>query len=299
MCGIAGIVSKKEPLEPDSIEKIVAAIKHRGPDETGYFKQGPVQLGMCRLSILDLKSEGLCPFVYQTSDFRDKYVVVYNGEIYNYLELRDELKSKGHRFRSTCDIEVLVHAYLEWGEACLDRFNGMYAFAILDYSKDHLFLARDRAGEKPLYYYHDSESFIFSSEIKGILTQIDMPDLNLSDQYKALEFMAEEETLFSGIKSLLPGHKMVYKGIRNGYRGRKITEYWNVLDTVHQIDPEKAVDELDYLLNDSVRLRLRSDVPLGVYLSGGLDSSLIAYMAKPSICFSCHFDYGPKYDELE
>ena len=299
MCGIAGIVSKKDIPEPDSIKRIVAAIKHRGPDETGYFIRDFVQMGMCRLSILDLKSEGLCPFVYQEPDSKMEYVTVYNGEIYNYIELRDELKGKGHQFRSTCDVEVLLHAYLEWGEDCLDRFNGMFAFAILDYSRDHLFLARDRAGEKPLYYYHDSEGFIFSSEIKGILTQIDMPDLNLSDQYKALEFMAEEESLFSGIKSLLPGHKMIYKGIRNGYRGRKISEYWNVLDTVRQIDPENAVDEFDYLLNDSVRLRLRSDVPLGLYLSGGLDSALIAYMAKPSICFSCNFDYGPKYDELE
>ena len=298
MCGIAGIISKKEPLAPGSIEKVIAAIKHRGPDETGFYVRDTMQLGMCRLSIIDLESEGLCPFIHK-SPSGDEYVVVYNGEIYNYIELGDELKAKGHRFRTTCDIEVLLYAYIEWGEACLDRFNGMFSFAIVDYSKDHIFLARDRAGEKPLYYYHDSEYFIFSSEIKGILTQIDIPDMNLSDQYRALEFMAEEETLFSGVKSLLPGHKMIYKGIRDGYRGRKIIEYWNVLDNVHQIDPDKAVDELDRLLNDSVRLRLRSDVPLGLYLSGGLDSSLIAYMAKPSICFSCTFDYGPKYDELE
>lgn len=298
MCGIAGIISKGGPVEPGRIEAMVSCLGHRGPDGVGFHRTPHAHVGMCRLAILDLRSEGLSPVV-DTDGNGNLLILAYNGEIYNYVELRDELNAKGYAFRTTCDSEVLLCAYREWGEGCLERLNGMFAFTILDYSRDLLFAARDRAGEKPLYYFQNENQFIFASEIKAILTQLPMPELNTTDEFRAFEYMTGEETLFQGIFSLLPGHKLLYRGIQGRYKGRRISEYWNVLDHIRDIDPEKAVDELDELLQDAIRIRLRSDVPWGLYLSGGLDSSLIAHIAKPAICFSCHFAYGPRYDELQ
>jgi asparagine synthase (glutamine-hydrolysing) len=299
MCAIAGIVSKRreQRIDPDRIEAMVRSLEHRGPDETGYYRRDGVQLGMARLTILDLNSEGLCPIIEMTQ--AGDCVLLYNGEIYNYIEIAEELEAKGHRFRTKCDSEVLLKSYLEWGQDCLAKFNGMFAFVIADFAHDLLFAARDRAGEKPLYYYETDSEFLVASEIKAILTQIPRPEVNLTDEYEAFEYMSGEDTLFAGVKSLLPGHKLIYKGITNGLRGRRISEYWNVLDHTREVDPSTAVDELDALLRDSVRLRRRADVPIGLYLSGGLDSGILAYMLKPEICYSCHFPYGAKYDELE
>jgi asparagine synthase (glutamine-hydrolysing) len=298
MCAIAGIVGKRREMriDPGRIENMLGSIKHRGPDETGYYRTESVQLAMARLSILDLESEGLCPLV-EPSPAGD-CVLLYNGEIYNYIEIAEELETRGHRFRTGCDAEVLLKSYLEWGQDCLDRFNGMFAFVIVDFANDLLFAARDRAGEKPLYYYETDTEFLIASEIKAILTQIRRPELSVTDEYNAFEYMSGEGTLFAGVKSLLPGHKLIYKGIRNGLKGRRISEYWNVLDKIKEVDPSRAVDQLDELLRDSVRLRRRADVPIGLYLSGGLDSAVLAYMLKPEVCYSCHFPYGEKYDEL-
>ena len=259
MCAIAGIVSKRREvrIEPDRIESMIRSIKHRGPDETGYYRTGGVQLAMARLSILDPTASGLCPIV-ETAASGDR-VLLYNGEIYNYIEIREELEALGHGFRTGCDSEVLLKSYLEWGQDCLDRFNGMFAFVIADFANDLLFAARDRAGEKPLYYYETDTEFLIASEIKAILTQIRRPELSLTDEYEAFEYMSGEGTLFAGIKSLLPGHKLIYKGIRNGLKGRRISEYWNVLDNIKEIEPASAVDQLDELLRDSVRLRRRAD----------------------------------------
>ena len=298
MCAIAGIVSKRREvrIEPGRIETMIESIKHRGPDETGYYRTGGVQLAMARLSILDVQASGLCPIVEQ-SPSGDR-VLLYNGEIYNYIEIREELEARGHQFRTGCDSEVLLKSYLEWGQDCLQRFNGMFAFVIADFANDLLFAARDRAGEKPLYYYETDGEFLIASEIKAILTQIRAPELNLTDEYDAFEYTSGESTLFVGVKSLLPGHKLIYKGITKGLKGRRISEYWNVLDHITEIDPADAVDQLDALLRDSVRLRRRADVPMGLYLSGGIDSAVLAYMFSPEICYSCHFPYGEKYDEL-
>ena len=298
MCAIAGIVSKRREvrIEPGRIETMIESIKYRGPDETGYYGTGGVQLAMARLSILDVQASGLCPIVEQ-SPSGDR-VLLYNGEIYNYIEIREELEARGHQFRTGCDSEVLLKSYLEWGQDCLQRFNGMFAFVIADFANDLLFAARDRAGEKPLYYYETDGEFLFASEIKAILTQIRAPELNLTDEYDAFEYTSGESTLFVGVKSLLPGHKLIYKGITKGLKGRRISEYWNVLDHITEIDPADAVDQLDALLRDSVRLRRRADVPMGLYLSGGIDSAVLAYMFSPEICYSCHFPYGEKYDEL-
>jgi asparagine synthase (glutamine-hydrolysing) len=298
MCAIAGIIGKQREQRIDAgrIEAMIASIKHRGPDETGYYRTGGVQLAMARLQIIDLKSDGLCPIVESTP--AGDVVLLYNGEIYNYVEIAETLEAKGHRFRTRCDSEVLLKSYLEWGQECLERFNGMFAFVIADFANDLLFAARDRAGEKPLYYAETGSEFLIASEIKAILTQMASPELNLTDEFEAFEYMSGESTLFAGVKCLLPGHKLIYKGIRNGLRGRRISEYWNVLDKVSEINPSTAVDQLDELLHDSVRIRCRADVPMGLYLSGGIDSGLLAYIMEPEVCYSCHFPYGDKYDEL-
>jgi asparagine synthase (glutamine-hydrolysing) len=298
MCAIAGIIAKQpgRQLAPGRVEEIILAQKHRGPDDTGYYKVENVHLAMARLRIIDVTSGGLAPIV--NHDARGDQVLVYNGEIYNYIELREELTALGHCFRTDCDSEVLLKSYLQWGQACLDKFNGMFAFVIVDFANDLLFAARDRAGEKPLYYHESSDEFIFASEIKGILTQIPRPQLNITDEYAAFEYMSGEATLFAGIKCLPPGHKLLYRGIGQGLKGKRLSEYWNVIDNVCEIDPAKALDRFDELLNDSVRLRRRADVPMALYLSGGLDSGLLAYIARPSVCYSCHFPYGEKYDEL-
>ncbi len=298
MCAIAGILNKKKDtrLDPQRIETMIRSMKHRGPDETGYYRTDRVHLGMARLSIIDLMSTGLCPVIHRGAS--GDQVLVYNGELYNYIELRRELAAKGCTFETECDSEVLLKSYLEWGPACLDRFNGMFAFAIVDFANDLLFAARDRAGEKPFYYYETDDEFLFASEVKGLLTQIRTPEINLTDEYEAFEYMSGEATLLAGVKSLLPGHQLIYKGIRNGLKGKRISEYWNVLDNVREVDPARAVDQLDELLQDAVRLRRRADVPMGLYLSGGIDSGLLAYLASPDLCYSCHFPYGEKYDEL-
>src|SRR5215467_3440993 len=298
MCAIAGIIAKQpgRHLAPGRIEEVILAQKHRGPDDTGYYKVDNVHLAMARLRIIDVTSGGLAPIV--NHDPRGDQVLLYNGEIYNYIELREELIGLGHCFRTDCVCEVLLLRCLLRGQACLDRFNGMFAFVIVDFANDLLFAARDRAGEKPLYYHESSDEFIFASEIKGILTQIPRPQLNITDEYAAFEYMSGEATLFAGIKCLPPGHKLLCRGIGQGLKGKRLSEYWNVIDNVYEIDPAKAVDRFDELLNDSVRLRCRADVPMALYLSGGFDSGLLAYIARPSVCYSCHFPYGEKYDEL-
>src|SRR5262249_21777964 len=298
MCAISGIISKRrdERIDPTRIETMIASIKHRGPDDTGYYRTEGVQLAMARLTILDLKSDGLCPVVH--SGPNGDTVLLYNGEIYNYIEIAEELEARGRRFRTRCDSEVLLQSYLEWGQDCLDRFNGMFAFVVADFANDVLFAARDRAGEKPLYYFETDHEFLIASEIKAILTQIGTPELNLTDEFEAFEYMSGESTLFAGVRSLLPGCKLIYRGIRHGLRGRRISEYWNVLDNITEVDPAGAVDQLDELLHDSVRIRRRADVPMGLYLSGGIDSGLLAYMMSPDVCYSCHFPYGDRYDEL-
>ncbi len=298
MCGIAGIVSLAGPLEAGGIDRMLRALKHRGPDDTGAFRTESLELGMVRLSVLDLSSPNLCPVVHARDGRSASHVLVYNGEIYNYVELRDELRGLGHRFVTTSDSEVALHAYLEWGEGCLDRFNGMFAFALLDLERDLLLLARDVAGEKPLYYTEQAGRFYFASEIKALLGQIPLPELNTTDEFQAFEYATGKETLFEGVYALRPGHKLVLRGLRGNFKGRRESEYWSLVDELRDVDPGRAVDELDELLQDAVRLRLRADVPWGLYLSGGIDSSLIAAMSKPKLAFSIHFPYGARYDEL-
>ncbi len=301
MCGIAGIVSKKIPLENSRIERIISRIKHRGPDETGFHKTKFTHIGMCRLSIIDLTSPGLCPLT-----INNEYILAFNGEIYNFIEIREELEKKGYTFRTKSDTEVLLMSYIEWGIDCLEKFNGMFAFAIADYKRDILFLARDRAGEKPLYWYEDENKIVFCSEIKGILEILNKVEEDFTEEFETLQFSVSERTIFKGVKSLNPATYMIVNGIKGNFVEYKIKKYWDVKfdkeipnKKLGNREIKKYIDTLDELINDSVKLRLRADVPLGIYLSGGIDSSLIGCIAKPPVSFYCRFAYGDNYDEYE
>jgi asparagine synthase (glutamine-hydrolysing) len=282
MCGIAGLWGKGDVSDATEI------LYHRGPDASGLAALGPVSLGNRRLKVIDLKT-GQQPMTNEDGSL----TLVFNGMIFNYRELRKELEPK-HRFRSRSDTEVILHAYEEWGEKCLDRFIGMFAFALWDGKQ--LFLARDRMGEKPLYYTAGAGPvrFAFASEIKSLLTLVDAePDLG--EEFGAFETSVGDRTLFRGIQTLPPGCWLRFDG-RRVRTGR----YWEIPSSDGPYLPEKQyVEKLRWLLEDAVRLRLRSDVPVGVFLSGGLDSSVIACLAKPDVVFSCRYPYGPRYDEFE
>lgn len=280
MCGIAGIYGDGD------LKAMTRRLAHRGPDDEGFYVDGPLQLGVRRLAVIDLVG-GRQPM---TNHRRDSWVV-HNGELFNYVELRGELEAKGHRFLTESDTEVVLNAYSEWGAGCLDRFIGMFAFAIWDGRK--LFLARDRLGEKPLYYAQSRGRFLFASEIKALLAEIPA-EANLDDRFPVLESAIEPETLFKGIFSLEPGHWLTYDGA-----ALTTSRYWDLPEGPRDRRPEDALaEELRSLLTDAVRLRLRSDVPIGLFLSGGLDSSLIGAVARPSKVFSCRLPYGEAFDEF-
>jgi asparagine synthase (glutamine-hydrolysing) len=279
MCGIAGIYGTGD------IRAMTRSLVHRGPDDEGFYESGPVKLGARRLAVIDLAS-GHQPL--STAD--GKYWITYNGELFNYLELRQELEAAGHRFLTRSDTEVVVAAYQAWGAACLDRFIGMFAFAIWDGGR--LFLARDRFGEKPLYYCRQPQRFLFASEIKALLVEVD-PEPRVDDRFPVMEAALEPDTLFRGIVALEPAHYLIFDGVDVVVR-----RYWSLpegpLETRH---PDELVEELRALIGDAVRLRMRSDVPVGLFLSGGLDSSLLAGLARPSKIFTCHLPYGSAFDE--
>ena len=267
MCGINGFNWKDEAL----IKKMNASIKHRGPDDEGVFLDDEISLGHVRLSIIDLSEKGHQPMFYEHE--KRKQWIVFNGEIYNFMELRKELESRGYSFRSSTDTEVVLAAYMEWGEKCVERFNGMWAFAIYDADNGILFLSRDRFGIKPLYYHYDGERFIFSSEIKALF-QHNIPrrpnDRVIFDYLYYNLIDHTEETFFEGIKRLLPGHNL--KFIISSKR-IEINEYYSINSKIKAVmpDPKKFRE----LMLKAVERRLIADVPVGSCLSGGLDSSTI------------------------
>jgi len=282
MCGIAGFWGSGD------IETATEILFHRGPDASGTVAAGPVSLGNRRLKVIDLRS-GQQPMTNENASLQ----LVFNGMIFNYRELRKELEGR-HVFKSRSDTEVIVHAYEEWGEKCLDRFIGMFAFAI--WNGKELFLARDRMGEKPLYYTAPGGRlrFAFASEIKSLLTLVDAAP-ELDEEFGAFETSVGENTLFKGIRVLPPGCYLRYDG-----KKVRVSRYWEIPSFDGPYEKEDFyVEKLRWLLQDAVRLRLRSDVPVGVFLSGGLDSSIIACLAKPQVAFSCRYPYGPRYDEFE
>lgn len=277
MCGICGLVGQAESQKLDAMLK---TIDHRGPDDFGtYISETStgeiVGLGHKRLSIIDLSPAG-----HQPMSSLDGYIwLVFNGEIYNYLELRQDLIAQGHRFCSNTDSEVIIAAYQEWGEKCVLRFNGMFAFAIWDSRTEKLFIARDPLGIKPVYYAQTKQGFAFASEIKALLT-LDIPrEINLSslNQYLTFLWVPDPKTLFQGIYKLAPGHYLTYQ---QGHLD--IKEYWDIKFNEDHSQSEKYWSEAVLeTLKRSVKRQMVSDVPLGAFLSGGVDSSsIIALMGK-------------------
>ncbi len=300
MCGIAGILSldSSRSVPPERLEPMLASIFHRGPDEAGRLIDRELAMGMRRLSIIDL-ADGQQPIF----DESGRYGVVFNGEIYNYRELRTALIARGHQLKTHSDTEVIVHLYEEYGEACLDHLRGMFGFAIWDNVRRELFIARDRMGIKPLYYTQCDGDFVFGSEIKSILEHPAVKpsmDLEALSLYLSLKYVPAPRTLFAGIHSLPPGHFMQIA------KGRvEIQRYWDISFA----KPERILSEQDYadqlleLLRESVRLHLRSDVPFGAFLSGGVDSStIVALMSQelhtPVKTFSVGFGGEGIQDEL-
>ncbi len=272
MCGLAGIVDFAGPAEPELALAMARLLAHRGPDDEGSFAEPGVALGFRRLSIIDLSPAGSQPM----SDEAGRYTLIHNGEIYNYRELRAELEGRGHRFRSRTDTEVVLAAYREWGPECVARFNGMWAFAIWDSQERRLFASRDRFGIKPLYYRLDGRRLAFASELKAFRADPSFaPRASLVAVRDYLDHAAldhTEETFLEGVRRLPPAHNLSFSE-----DGLQLDRYWRLEHRKRPAgDPVDAVREL---FLDSIRLHLRSDVPVGTALSGGLDSSAVACAA--------------------
>jgi len=273
MCGIAGLINCGNL---QSLSKMTEILAHRGPDDSGvkWFSKGS-GLGHRRLSIIDLSKSA-----HQPMTNKDETLwIVFNGEIYNYSEIRDELITEGYRFRSRSDTEVVLNSYHRWGTECLDKFNGMFAFAIYNAASDELFAARDRLGIKPFYYYQKNDAFVFASEIKSILAHKDYirePDL-LSIQ-TPIHYQVSPNTGFKNIYKLEAGHYLKFK---NGKMN--IKKYWDILPSESPMSYQDAFEHLDYLLKDAIALQMISDVPVGSLLSGGLDSSIISALMQKNL----------------
>ena len=294
MCGIVGMVELGGPGTQHAVVRAMDSLCHRGPDDAAVWfgQEGDVGVGLGhrRLSILDLSPAGAQPMLAcedgsihpaTAADESARLALVYNGEIYNYIELREELKRAGHRFASSGDTAVLLAAYTEWGEACLERLNGMFAFALWDRARRRLFCARDRFGEKPFYYAidRDAQRFACASEVKALVAAgAATPDLDARAVYRFFRFGEQAgvaDTIWSGVRKLLPGEMLVVNsdGGRLETRARR---YWNAqIADDSSLSLSQAATRFAELFADSVRIRLRSDVPVGTSLSGGLDSSSV------------------------
>lgn len=278
MCGIAGVLDLRgDPVAHETVQRMTDAIAHRGPDGEGHWREGAVGLGHRRLAVIDLSPAGRQPML----DENGAAVLVYNGEIYNFREIRSELERFGRRFRSQSDSEVLLQAYREWGAACLDRLNGMFAFAIWNRASQQLFLARDRYGVKPVYWWTDGKRFAFASEIKALLTlpdvrrQVCLPAVH---QYFTFQNIFTDETLFEGIRLLPAGHTLSVSVAAGVGEPRK---YWDYRFGTNElaISEDECVDELFDTFQEAAVRQLVSDVPIGSYLSGGMDSGSLTAVA--------------------
>jgi len=298
MCGIVGLMyhDRQKPVRQESVKKMCDTLVHRGPDDEGFYVDRNVGIGMRRLTVIDL-STGHQPMTNEDG----RYWIVFNGEIYNYPELRKELESKGHRFSTHTDTETIVHAYEEFGEACVERLNGMFAFALWDREEEKLVLARDRLGVKPLYYYEGADRFVFGSELKAVLADPNVPrviDFRALDRFLTFEYIPSPLSVFQGILKLPPGHLLTLE------KGKtSLKQYWNLPTYVHHKSEEELTEVFYDLMKDAVKIRLISDVPLGAFLSGGVDSSTIVCMMselmnQPVKTFSIGFD-DPSYNELD
>lgn len=298
MCGICGIVNfNNKPVDESSIRKMMSEIKHRGPDDNGVYIKDNIGFGFNRLSILDLSVSGHQPMF----DESGRYVIIFNGEIYNYLEIKEELLKKGYKFKSNGDSEVLLYSYIEWGKDCLNKFNGMFAFAIWDTVEKEMFIARDRFGVKPFYYYFDSDTFVFASEICAILSVLDKKiKQNDSAIFDYLVFNRTDQTENTFFEKILKLQHGCFIEIENNKLSKG--KWYNLTDNLGK--SFGSTEEFAELLSSSIGLRLRSDVPVGVCLSGGLDSSSIVsillkdFDKKDINTFSAVYNKeGHRYDE--
>lgn len=299
MCGFVGIINKDRQLVNEgTLREMASTIHHRGPDDEGMLLQGPLGFFHKRLSIIDL-STGHQPMTVEDC------TIVFNGEIYNYIELRENLIRRGRKFSTTSDTEVILHMYLELGDKFVNLLNGMFAFIILDRRKNQLFIARDHFGIKPLYWYHDDDKIIFGSEIKALLAhpQIEAEvDITNLYEYLTFQFVMGEGTMFQNIFKVQPGHFMT---IDLESWEIKTVKYWEPNFKTDQYHTEEYfIVELRKILHKTISQQLRSDVPIGTYLSGGLDSSFVTIMASRLIdttikSFSGAFNEGPEFNELE
>ncbi|MEC1719142.1 asparagine synthase (glutamine-hydrolyzing) [Schinkia azotoformans] len=302
MCGIFGQITNRKLT--NNVSLALDKLMHRGPDGKGEWtsEDNRVYLGHRRLAIIDPEG-GKQPL----SNEDDTIWITFNGCIYNYVELAQRLKAKGHRFKTNSDTEVIIHAYEEYGEQCVNYFIGMFAFALWDVKKQKLFCARDRLGIKPFYYSRVEGTFLFASEIKAILAS-DLierkEDAESIQQYLVFQTITNDKTLFQNVKKLLPGHCMIVDRAANVL---EIKKYWDVeFNLDYTRSEEEFLEELDYLIRDAVKIRLRSDVPLGAHLSGGLDSSTIVTLAaeynqtgQPLKTFTGAFSEGEQFDETK
>jgi asparagine synthase (glutamine-hydrolysing) len=297
MCGICGVVHSQTDrlIDEGILRQMNEVIRHRGPDDDGYFINSQAGLGMRRLSIIDLVTGD------QPVTNEDETIwLVFNGEIYNYKSLHVDLVAKGHRFATKSDTEVIVHAYEEFGDRCPEYFNGMFAFALWDVTRRRLLLARDHVGIKPLYYWVGKDQMVFGSELKSVITHPSVPreiDLWALDQFLTLEYIPTPRTIFKGINKLPAGHRLIYE------EGQaQIEQYWDIPERATPTDEGTIIEVLTGLIDDSVKMQLMSDVPLGAFLSGGIDSStVVATMSRssnlPVRTFSIGFD-DATYNEL-
>lgn len=302
MCGILGLIHRNAASRPPLSEQFLAHLAHRGPDDSGVYNDDHAQLGHTRLAIIDLTEAGHQPMV----GLHGRYVVTYNGEIYNYLELRAELEALGVRFTSHSDTEVLLAAYQAWGRECVKRFVGMFAFVLWDRQEQTAFIARDRCGEKPLFYQFDETRLAFASELKGLLPLLDeRPALNpiAVDQYLHYQYVPEPTTLLQGVHKLAAGHSLTLSLVDWRVEPH---QYWCV-ETAAQVsaaskNKTEILTEIREGLESAVKMTLRADVPVGVALSGGVDSGAIAALAQknnaqPMHAFCVGYPGRPHYDE--
>lgn len=302
MCGITGYFKSEERLlSKDSLIEATNSIRHRGPDDAGYYEDENVGLGHRRLSIIDLSSAGHQPMTSASG----RYIIAYNGEIYNYLELKQELQSKGFQFRSLSDTEVVVNGFEYWGSAIFEKLNGIFAISIWDQAEKKLILARDRMGVKPLYYWNENDLLLFGSEIKTILSyDIVKRKINIQSFHEFLYYgyALGENTMFSGIKKILPGQYLEIS------KDKVVTKsFWSInnINTISQngIKESTAISQTKSLLESAVSRQLVSDVPVGVFLSGGIDSSAITAFASKHYAgklksYSAGFDFDGGHNEL-
>lgn len=296
MCGITGILDKDgSAIDRSMLQMMSRAVHHRGPDEEGYYFDQHVALGIQRLKIIDLETGS------QPIHNEDKSVwVVLNGEIYNYRELKRQLEDRGHKFYTRSDTETIVHAYEEWGDGFIEHLSGIFGFAIWDTGNQRLLLARDRIGVKPVYFYETKNLLVFGSEIKSLLLHPAVEralDFEAFNNYLYFAYVPAPLTMFKNIKKLMPGHMLVWQGGKT-----EIKQYWDVSYKIeNNISEQEALERLQVVLKNAVKSQIVSDVPLGLFLSGGIDSSILAslmagIMDRPVTTFSIAYDEG-NYNE--